>query len=115
MKRVYVAGPYSGGNVLDVLRNIGRGERVCAELFSLGYAPFCPWHDKSFVMDRPDDEFTVDKFYKYSIAWLVVSDCMLVLDGWEGSKGTVGEIRIAKLNGIPIYFSIKDLLESVCL
>jgi hypothetical protein len=55
---------------------------VCAELFSLGYAPFCPWHDKSFVMDRPDDEFTVEKFYRYSIAWLEVSDYWLSKEGF---------------------------------
>ena len=30
MKRVYVAGPYSADNVLQVLQNIGRGEATAA-------------------------------------------------------------------------------------
>jgi hypothetical protein len=42
MIRVYVAGKYSANNVLDVLKNIGHGRRVCAELFALGYSPFVP-------------------------------------------------------------------------
>jgi hypothetical protein len=33
MIRVYVAGPYSADNVLDVLKNIGRGQQACARLF----------------------------------------------------------------------------------
>ena len=56
MKRIYVAGRYSADNVLDVLRNIGRGEKMCAKLFKMGYAPYCPWHDKTYVMENQDTE-----------------------------------------------------------
>ena len=109
MKRIYVAGPYSANNVLDVLKNIGRGEKICAELFSLGYAPFCPWHDKSFVTDRPDDQFTIQQFYEYSIAWLEVSDAVLVLPNSEKSEGTQAEIRRAMELNIPVFYSIEKL------
>lgn len=111
MKRIYVAGPYSADNVLDVLKNIGRGQRACAKLFSLGYAPFCPWHDKSYVIDRPGDEFTVKQFYEFSMAWLRVSDAVVLIDGWENSKGTLAEIEVAKKLGIPIYGSLKEFLK----
>jgi nucleoside 2-deoxyribosyltransferase len=109
MKRIYVAGPYSADNVLDVLRNIGRGEKVCAELFELGYAPFCPWHDKSYVTDNPDGDFTVQKFYDYSMAWLEVSDAVVLVGDWRKSKGTMKEIERAKELGIPVYTSVFDL------
>lgn len=112
MQKVYVAGPYSADNVLDVLKNIGRGERVCAELFGMGFAPFCPWHDKSYVTDRFDAEFTVKQFYDYSMAWLKVSDCVLLLPGWESSKGTLAEIERAKELGIPIYSSVDELVAN---
>jgi len=111
MKKVYVAGAYSADNVLDVLKNIGRGEEVCAELFLRGYAPFCPWHDKDFVFKRPYHKFTVDMFYDYSIAWLKVCDVMFVTGGWENSAGTKKEIKIAEEMGIPIYYSISELYE----
>ena len=109
MKRVYVAGSYSANNVLDVLKNIGRGEQICTELFLKGYAPFCPWHDKDYVLRAPDAEFTVKMFYDYSMAWLEVSDIMLVLPNSENSKGTQAEIVRAKELGIPISYNVEDL------
>lgn len=109
MKRVYVAGPYSANNVLDVLRNIGRGERACSDLFYSGLAPFCPWHDKSYVTDNPDGEFTVPQFYEYSLAWLRVSEAVYVLPGYKSSKGTLAEIAEAERLGIPVFYSRADL------
>jgi len=111
MKRIYVAGPYSADNVIDVLKNIGRGEKACAKLFMLGYAPFCPWHDKSFVTDNPESDFSVDEFYEYSMAWLEVSDALLVLRGYEKSKGALAEISKAESLGIPIYYSLSEFLD----
>lgn len=110
MIRVYVAGPYSGDNVLDVLKNIGRGEKACARLFELGFAPFCPWHDKSYVTDNPDGQFSIEQFYDFSIAWLVVSDAVLLLPGWEKSKGTVAELKVAEELSIPVFYSEDELL-----
>lgn len=110
IKRVYVAGPYSADNVLEVLRNIGKGQKACANLFKLGFAPFCPWHDKSYVYDNPDETFTVPMFYEYSMAWLEVSDAVMVLPGYETSKGTLAEIKRAEELGIPVFYSEHDLI-----
>jgi hypothetical protein len=112
MLRVYVAGKYSADNVLDVLRNIGHGRKVCAELFALGFAPFCPWYDADFIIQNPDGQFTVKQFYDYSIAWLAVSNVMLVISGVEDSTGVHGEIEFCKKNNIPIVYSIQELLSS---
>ena len=103
MKRVYVAGAYSADNVLDVLRNIGMGESYSAEIFLMGFAPFCPWYDKDFVISNWERPLTVKMFYDYSIAWLEVSDAMFVIPGWENSKGTLEEMIIARKLGIPIF------------
>ena len=56
--KVYIAGKYSDDNIIDCLKNIGRGEKVAAELFELGFAPYAPWHDKSFVIDNPEGNYT---------------------------------------------------------
>jgi len=112
MKRVYVAGAYSADNVLDVLKNIGIGEEMGAKLFALGYAPFVPWHDKDFILRRPDDEFNVSEFYAYSLAWLEVSDAMLVLPGYESSAGTLNEIQFAKKREIPVFYGIENFLSN---
>jgi hypothetical protein len=109
MKKIYVAGAYSANNVLDVLKNIGRGEDYSAKLFMMGYAPFCPWHDKDFVLRNWDKDFTVKMFYDYSMAWLEVSDIVFVIPGYENSKGTLAEIERAKELSIPIVYSIEEL------
>jgi len=111
MKRIYVAGPYSANNVLDVLKNIGRGQSACADLFSLGYAPFCPWHDKSYVIDRYTDDFTVQQFYDYSMAWLEVSDAVLLIGDWGKSNGTQLEVERARELKIPVFIDIADIVS----
>ena len=111
MKRVYLAGKYSDNNVLDVLRNIGRGEYYASKLFMNGFAPFCPWHDKDYVLRNWDKELTVTMFYDYSMAWLDVSDCVVVLSGYESSKGTLAEIKRAQELEIPVYYDIDAFIE----
>ncbi len=109
MKRVYVAGAYSAGNTIDCLKNIGKGEYYAGRIFTMGYAPFCPWHDKSYVMTNWDIDFTVKMFYDYSIAWLNVSEVMFLIPGWEHSESTLAEIEIAEQLGIPIVESFPQL------
>jgi hypothetical protein len=43
------------------------------------------------------------------MAWLDVSDAVLLLDGWERSKGTLVEIDRAKELDIPIFNNINGL------
>ena len=117
MIKVYVAGAYSDDNVLGVLKNIGRGEEYAAKLFRQGFAPFTPWHNKSFVITNWDEEFTVDMFYNYSMEWLKVSDCVFVVPNreglrhWQDSKGTLAEIEMAEKYRIPVFFNITELFR----
>lgn len=109
--KVYVAGPYSGDNVLSVLKNIGKGEKTCAKLFKMGFAPFCPWHDKSYIIDNPYTDFSVEDFREASMAWLKASDIVLVTRLREDSQGTMAEIKEAEIEEIPVVYSIDDLVE----
>jgi len=43
------------------------------------------------------------------MAWLVVSDAVLVLPGWLNSKGTIAEVDKASRLSIPIFHSLDDL------
>jgi len=108
---VYVAGPFSANNVVDVLKNIGRGQKMCAKLFKLGFAPFCPWHDRTFITDNPDDDFSVEEFYRYSLEFLKRSDVMMVMSGWENSSGTKKEIEFAHTQKITVCFGLKELID----
>ena len=67
--------------------------------------------DKSYVIDKPESDFTVKQFYDYSMAWLDVSDAVLLLPGWEKSKGTLAEIERANELRIPVFNTEQDLFD----
>ena len=98
--RIYVAGPYSADNVIDVLKNIQIGTKYCAKLLKEGHTPFCPWLDYQFHFYEPT--LTVEDYYRYSMAWLEVSEVLHVLPNSENSTGTNKEIARAFWLDIPI-------------
>ena len=111
MIKVYVAGNYSANNVIDVLKNIGIGEKTCAELFHDGFSPFCPWHDASYVKDACYlKDIDVSLFHKHSMAWLEVSDCVYVISGVGNKGGVDAEIKRADELGIPVFYDYVSLV-----
>jgi len=115
MKRVYVAGCYSAirkrdNSALGVLNNINRGVHAGVELVKLGYAPYIPWLDCIAHIANPEPgSLSIQDCYDWSMAWLEVSNAMLVLPGWTKSKGTQKEIKRALKLGIPVYFTLEEL------
>ena len=107
--RIYVAGAYSASSTIDVLENIRRGILKCAELLELGFAPFCPWLDFMFAFFNP--RLTITDYYRYSMAWLEVSEAVFVLKGSDRSVGTIAEVKHAKELGIPVTF--EDDMDSL--
>lgn len=111
MKRIYVAGAYSANNVIDVLNNMRRGMRLSTEVMLAGFAPFCPWLDYNFQLQlRGSESLSVNDYYQYSMAWLEASDGVLLVPGWENSKGTTAEIARAKELRIPIFFTLNQMV-----
>jgi nucleoside 2-deoxyribosyltransferase len=112
MKRIYLAGPYSSNNVIKVFENMKNGMRMATKLLLLGYAVFCPWWDyHAFLELREEEEIPLEVIQKHSMMWLEVSDAILVLPDHHQSKGTLAEIARAKELNIPIYFSLKELIN----
>ena len=111
MKRIYIAGPYSADNVITVLGNMRRGMMLATKVFKAGFAPFCPHLDFHYsLMVRDEEDFTVNDYYEYSMAWLEVSDAVLLLSNWEGSKGTMVEVDRAYELGIPVFGRLEALV-----
>lgn len=107
--RVYVAGPYSAGNVLDMLRNIRRGTRVAVQLMQHGHAPFCPWLDHQYGLQA---DLTLKQYQEASTAWLRVAEAVVLVPGWENSIGTLEEVCEARRLKIPVYNSLDEFLLS---
>ena len=109
--KVYVAGNYSADNIIDGLRNIGRGRKIAAGLFEMGFAPFTPWWDASFVVDNPEGNYTKQMFYDASLAWMEVSDAVYVISGKGDGGGVSKEIERAEELGIPVFYRYDELFD----
>lgn len=109
--KIYIAGRYSADNIIDGLRNIGRGQQEAAFLFELGFAPFSPWWDRSFVLDNPNGDYSKQMFYDASLAWMEVSDAVYVISGKGDGGGVDAEIKRAGELMIPVFYEIDDLLR----
>jgi hypothetical protein len=101
MKKVYVAGPYSRG---DVMVNIRAALFAADWLLALGYAPFVPhltgfWH---FYSPKP-----YKAWLALDLEWLRACDAVLRLPG--ESPGADGEVAEAERLGIPVYESVPEL------
>jgi hypothetical protein len=111
LKRVYIAGPYSADNVLDVFENMRRGMVLATQVRQLGFAPFCPWMDFMYFFLNNKIPFTIDNCYEYSMKWLEVSDAVLLVPGWRDSKGSMAEVDNAWELGIPVFEHLLALMD----
>ena len=118
MVRIYCAGLYSKNskgkkaNVIEVLDNIKAGITTCNRLLSLGYAVFCPWLDFQYGLTG-NFEVTEEQYKASSMAWLEVSDAMLVISGAGLGGGVDDEIIRARELKISTYTDEHVLIYEV--
>lgn len=94
--RVYIAGPYTGG---DVAQNVARAMDVADELLSAGFAPFCPHLSHFLHLHHPHEYET---WMDLDMAWLAACDVVLRLPGV--SPGADREVAEAHEIGIPVVY-----------
>ena len=113
LRFIYVAGCYSASNIIDVFRNIRRGLTVTFSLLKAGYIPFVPWFDWLWLFIDEDEAMEVQDFQRYSIEWMRKCDAVYVheyqLKPWNTSKGTVGEVELARKLTMPVYLCRKKM------
>jgi hypothetical protein len=101
MKAVYIASPYTKG---DVVENVRKSLQAADQLSALGYLPFAPllshfWH---FLSPHPYEFWT-----SMDLEWVLRCDCVLRLPG--ESSGADAEVKLARERGIPIFYSVAAL------
>lgn len=111
--RIYVAGPINTAGQLPLLHNMRRGMELSLKVLLSGFAPFTPWHDYHHILLDHKEQLSLQNMYEYSLAWLEVSDAIIVLPNSENSKGTQAEIKRAKELGLPVFYDLKSLKESL--
>lgn len=101
--KVYIAGPYTKGDVaMNVRAAIEAGDRV----LKAGHVPFIPHLTHFWHMICPGP---YGQWIKLDLEWLPCCGALLRLPG--ESSGADGEVAEAKRLGIPVFYSVEELLE----
>lgn len=103
MKKVYIASPYTLG---DVAVNVRRQMECADSLIDLGFVPFVPLYTHFQHMYSPKNW---DVWLEQDLEWVKVCDILLRLDG--ESTGADIEVKTAKEAGIPVVYSVTELVD----
>ena len=103
--KVYVAGPYSGG---DTVLNVRNAIDAADKLLRAGHVPFVPHLTMFWHLVHPH---TYEVWLEYDRVWLLECDALLRLSG--KSDGADQEVQDAIDNRIPIYYGDIGLNELV--
>ncbi len=105
MKRIYIAGPYTKG---DVAVNVKRAMEAGLLIARAGHAPFIPhlYHFAHMLDPQPYETWT-----EIDLAWLDACHYFFRLPG-DSAGAEIEEIRAAYL-GLPIFYDIYKLLDAL--
>lgn len=98
---IYIAGPYSAPTDAEIDLNVNHARRVRDELVAKGWAVICP-HANTAYMDNAHP----DVYYTMDLAMLARCDAIMMLDGWEKSKGARMEFAFALTRTITVHMEV---------
>lgn len=103
MKKIYVAGPYTKG---DVALNVRSAMAAANELYDAGFCPFIPHlsHFQHMLFPRP-----YEHWIKIDLEWLSLMDALLRLPG--ESSGAESEVNHAKELHMSIFYDVASVVR----
>lgn len=112
MKRdvlVYISGPMTANNGKSIEEHVAAGVKVYLHLLQHGVPAFCPHLSGAFPSAW--SVLSHDQWLAYDEA--IIDHCthLLMLPGWEYSKGAMHEYRYASAFGKPIALSEAALFD----
>jgi len=96
---IYVSGKYSG----DVDANIEAAASIAGDLWEMGHAVFCPHTNTANFEKRC--AATYEQYIAGDLEVITWCGALVMVPGWEESKGAVIEKDYAESLGIPIYYA----------
>ena len=97
----YVAGKLND-DACGYIQNLNRMIRCAVKIRRLGYDVYVPGID--ILMGLIAGNYEYEDYFDNSQAFLRRADLVIVVPGWETSKGTKREIELAHKLGIPVKF-----------
>lgn len=120
---VYIAGPYRGkathGELLanvgarsyfEIEANINLARKAGATLAQLNIPFFCP-HTNFSHSEVITPGVNIEWLLESDMIFLDLASALWILEGWEESEGTLGELERATKNEQPVFYSPYELTE----
>lgn len=103
---IYVSGPYTAPTSDELAQNIKRAKLTGLKVRAVGFVPIVP--HLAILNDDPR-VFTYDKAMNECLEILGRCDAILMMDGWQESRGACIEHEAAIFAGIPVCYDVSDL------
>jgi hypothetical protein len=97
---IYVAGKYSG----DTDANIDAARLVAIDVWKSGNVAICPHLNTVHFEQVPDLDLTWEDYLQGDFNIISRCDAMIMVPGWEDSRGAVAERVYAQSLAMPIYY-----------
>lgn len=108
MVRVYIAGKLNA-DAVNYIRNVHRMNQTAKMVRDEGFFVYVPCND--LIEGLIDGEFDYEDYFNNSQPWLLVSQAVFLVPGWEESKGTLREIELAKSKKIPVFDDLEQMVK----
>ena len=108
MTKVYVAGKLNA-DAPNYIKNCHAMITKAERIRRFGFSVYVPCLD--FLSGLVAGDYEYSDYFENNIAWLECADFLFVCPHSEDSTGTQAEIEHAKKKGIPIAYSMDELIK----
>ena len=99
---IYVSGKISAPTPEEVAKNVEMAAQVAGAWMQAGHSVICP-HTNSDGIVKAGFDFTHAEWMAADLTMVARCDALVMVQGWETSKGAKEEYEYAKSLGIPCY------------
>lgn len=112
---VYISGPYSAKTYKERQANIEAARKVAYEYWRKGFTVICPHANTANFDDCYGKHIGHEGWLKGDLEILLRCDAIVMMYGWEESKGACMEHAYAQLIGIPIFYAVEQKQPEISL